>query len=98
MIKSLLPLVAVSLLGVTGPALANEDQNTSMQLIRYNKAELDRPEARRILVLRIERAARNLCGDPVMGSKEEADGIRACRASATEMAMAQVPFKMASND
>jgi UrcA family protein len=98
MIKSLLPLVAIAVLGVTGPALANDSDETSQQLIRYNTASLNQPEARRILMLRIERAARNLCGSPVMGSKEEADGIRACRDKAMAMAIAQVPVNMASSN
>ena len=47
---------------------------------------------------RIALAARNVCGEPVMGSKEEIDAIRACRRQATTMAMAQVPVSLASND
>ena len=98
MAKMILPMAAILALGAAGPVVANDSSENARQLIRYNTAELAQPEARRILMLRIERAARNLCGDPVIGSKEEADMIRACRTKATNMAVAQVPVAMASSD
>jgi UrcA family protein len=98
MFKSILPLVAIAALAVTSPVLASDSQDTARQLIRYNAADLDKPKSRDLLMLRIERAARNVCGTPVTGSLEESDAIRECRTRAADMAIAQVPVKMASND
>jgi|GEM_PF-5964050 len=97
MAKMILPLAA--LLALTAvPALAGDNDEGARQSLRYNMASLDQPDAREALMKRIALAARNVCGEHIMGSKEEADTIRACRTQATSMAMAQVPVKLASND
>ena len=95
MSKFLLPLAALLTLGT--PALANDGEDSARQVVRYNMTSLDQADARRALMKRIDLAARNVCGEPVTGSKEEADTIRACRTQATAMAKAQVPVSFASN-
>jgi len=98
MAKMILPLAAILALATAGPALASDTEQGARQLVRYNMTALDQPDARRTLAKRIALAARNVCGEPVIGSKEEADTIRACRNQAMQMAMAQVPVNLASND
>lgn len=95
MTKFLLPLAALLTLGT--PALANDGEDAARQVVRYDTASLNQAEARRTLMKRIDLAARNVCGEPVTGSKEEADTIRACRTQAASMARAQVPVSFASN-
>lgn len=97
MSKYLLPLAALLALGT--PALANDAaEEGARQVLRYNMATLEQPDARRALQRRIDLAARNVCGESIIASKEEIDAIRACRAKATAMAHAQVPVKLASSD
>ena len=96
MSKYLLPLAALLALGA--PALANDAEEGARQTLRYNMATLEQKEARRALLRRIDLAARNVCGESIIASKEEIDSIRACRAKAIAMAHAQVPVKLASSD
>lgn len=98
MTKLTLPLAAVLAVVMTSPVLAVQSGAPQDVRIRYDKSALDQSLARRNLEQRINLAARNVCGEPVTGSKEEADLIRACRTEARAMGMAQVPMLVAARD
>jgi len=93
---TILPLVTIAVLAASAPALARDRSDTVEQRIRYDRTQLDSASGRRAIQKRIDFAVNNICGDVVTGSKEEADGLRACRSETRAMARAQMPLRVAA--
>jgi UrcA family protein len=95
MSKICLPLVAIAAIISTSPVFAQNTVEAAQITIRYDKSDLSSSDSRRGLERRIEFAVNNVCGDVALGSKEEVDALRTCRATARSMAQAQMPISVA---
>ncbi|GGI69784.1 hypothetical protein GCM10007973_03520 [Polymorphobacter multimanifer] len=93
--KVFLPLAAIAAMISTSPVFAQDMVDASQIKIRYDKSDLSSPDARRGLERRINFVVNNVCGDVALGTKEEVDALRACRAEARGMAEAQLPISVA---
>ena len=85
-------LCAVVLLGSAAPALAQEAQQ---RVVHYGDLNLDNPHGARVLVRRIEQASGDVCNDRT-GPRPLTENaiVHACKAEATENAVADVDHPM----
>lgn len=72
------PLVAVAMLAVSVPALAEPQYSTAKMTVDYSGLNLATPSGRQALDSRINTAIRTMCGTPVFGTRDEAEALNAC--------------------
>lgn len=81
--KFALPIVAAGLattLGVfASPAMADPSNPMVSIAVDHRGVDLASAEGRQILDRRINAAINNICGQPVYGTRDEADVLRECR-------------------
>jgi UrcA family protein len=82
-------LVAAALLALGTPAAA-DSWSTDRVTVNYSGIDLASSAGRVKFERRLASAINGLCGTPVLGTLEEAETLRACRAEAREAAEPQV--------
>lgn len=97
-IKTILTIAATSLVTFGTPVFAQDSLATAQIKIRYDKMELTTVSGQRDIARRINFAVDRVCGDQVLGTKEEVDMIRDCKQTARGMARAQLPMTVAQRD
>lgn len=98
MMKTILAIAATSLVTLAAPVLAQDSLTTALVKIRYDKTELTTASGQRDIARKINFAVDRVCGDQVLGTKEEVDMIRDCKQTARGMARAQLPVTVAQRD
>ncbi|WP_426165497.1 UrcA family protein [Sandarakinorhabdus sp. DWP1-3-1] len=75
----LLPLLAITLLGMAAPAVATPVADQDSIRIDTSNIDLGSETGRQALERRVERAVKAVCGAPVFGTLDEEAELRACR-------------------
>lgn len=97
MIKVLVSLAAVALAGLSAPVFASDNLTGAQIIVRYDKSDLVTVSGRQAIARKIDFAVNRVCGDQVLGTKEEVEMIRDCKSTARSMAKAQLPVTVAEN-
>lgn len=97
MTKILMTVAAMAAVAFSVPALAESDSELLQIKIRYDKSDLNSVDGRRGIDRKINFAVNSLCGDQVLGNKEEIEVLRDCKKAARSMARAQLPIAVADS-
>jgi UrcA family protein len=73
------PLVAAALLAMAAPAFADQPAASAKLAISTSGIDLSTPNGRKALERRVENAIDRMCGKPVLGTRDEAEALEACR-------------------
>jgi UrcA family protein len=76
------PLVAAALLAFAAPAFADQAVASAKLAISTSGIDLSTPAGRKALERRVDNAISRLCGYAVLGTREEAEELEACRLEA----------------
>jgi UrcA family protein len=88
--KMIRPMLAVSLLAMAAPALADQDDGSARLAISTSGIDLATPQGQQALQRRVDNAINRLCGSNTLGTREEAEAIAACRAETRAEVQPQV--------
>src|SRR5271155_4552854 len=92
--RSILCAAALALVG-TFQAQAGEINPQRQVVVRYDDINVRQPAGARILLARLDFAAKNVCGPaPDMRELGAWESYRACTKSATDTAMSALPFNL----
>ncbi len=97
MMKTMMTVATTALVSFATPLFAQDSLTSAQVKIRYDKTDLATASGQRDIARKINFAVDRVCGDQVMGTKEEVDMIRDCKQSARSMARAQLPMTMAQS-
>ena len=89
------PLVATALLALAAPAFAEPSYSAERVTITTSGIDLGSASGRQALDRRVQNTVNAICGAPVFGTREEAEELRACRASTRAEAEPQVQAVLA---
>jgi UrcA family protein len=95
MLKVLMPIAVVTMAAFAAPAFAQDGVQSTQVRISYDRSDLATEAGRRAIERKIDFVVNRVCGDQVLGTKEEVDMVRSCRATARGMAHAQLPVTVA---
>jgi UrcA family protein len=98
MMKTMMAVAATALVSFGTPLFAQDSLDAAQVKVRYDKADLTTSSGQRDIERKISFAVDRVCGDQVLGTKEEVDMIRDCKQSARSMARAQLPMTVAQQD
>lgn len=98
--NNILPIVAAGLaaaiLMATSPATAETQFWTGKVIVDYKGVDLTTQRGRQQLDRRVDAAIGTLCGQPIFGTREEAEALRECRSEARAAAEPQIQAIVAS--
>jgi UrcA family protein len=81
-----LPIVAAglaaALIGFAAPAMAEPSYFNAAVSVHYHDVDLTSQKGRETLDRRVNAAISGMCGQPVFGTREEAEALRNCRIEA----------------
>lgn len=89
-------VATIALLSSTLPVFAQSTYFSGKVAVETGDIDLSGPKGIRTLEKRVSNAIISLCGQPVFGTREEADALEACRADARASADPQVKATLAS--
>jgi UrcA family protein len=89
-------VAALALLSSTLPVMAQSTHFSGKVVVPTSDIDLSAPKGARTLERRVNNAVNSLCGQPVFGTRDEADALDACRADAHASAEPQVKATLAS--
>lgn len=73
------PIVTTALLAMAAPAFAQPQAASAALAVNTSGIDLSTPEGRKALDRRVDNAINRVCGSIVLGTREEADAVAACR-------------------
>lgn len=95
-----LPIVAAglaaALAGFAAPAMAEPSYSTAAVTVDYHGVDLTSQKGRETLDRRVNAAISAMCGQPVFGTREEADALKDCRIEARSAVEPQLQALLAS--
>jgi UrcA family protein len=95
--KFKLPIVAAGLaVAFAAPAMAEPSYSTAAVTVDYRGVDLTSQKGRETLDRRVNAAISAMCGQPVFGTREEAEALRNCRIEARTAVEPQVQSALAS--
>lgn len=92
------PLVVAALLSISMPVAALPAYSTVSVSVGTGGLDLASPKGRAALERRIDAAIRDMCGQPVFATRDEAEAIAACRAEARAATAPQLGKALAVAD
>ena len=93
--RSILCAAALALVGTAFQAQAGDINSQRQIVVSYDDINIHQPAGARILLTRIDVAARNVCGPtPDMRQLGAWETYRACTKTATDNAMSALPFNL----
>lgn len=95
--KIKLPIVAAGLAVVfSAPAMAEPSYSTAAVTVDYRGVDLTSQKGRETLDRRVNAAISTMCGQPIFGTREEAEALRNCRIEARTAVEPQLQAVLAS--
>lgn len=84
--KIKLPIVAAGVVATallfSAPASADRGFLSSTVVVNYQDVDLSTPKGRQLLDRRVDAAISSMCGQPIFGTRDEAEMLDACRVEA----------------
>lgn len=74
--------IAAAVISFTAPALADPAFDSSKTVVNYQDVDLSTQKGRLLLDRRVDNAISTMCGQPVFGTRDEAEMLDACRVEA----------------
>jgi UrcA family protein len=95
--KIKLPIVAAGLaVAFASPAMAEPSYSTAAVTVDYRGVDLSSKKGRETLDRRVNAAISAMCGQPIFGTREEAEALRNCRIEARTAVEPQLQSVLAS--
>jgi UrcA family protein len=95
--KIKLPIVAAGLaVAFASPAMAQPNYSTAAVTVDYRGVDLSSQKGRETLDRRVNAAISAMCGQPIFGTREEAEALRNCRIEARTAVEPQLQAALAS--
>ncbi len=88
--NGLLAGMAMALMTIATPAMADTPLQTHKVLVSIANLDLSSPQGRNILERRVNAAINTLCGTPVFGDRAEAEALQECRDEARAAAQPKI--------